>query len=383
MKYVLVQWSSGNIKSSILTENYVRDKSMLYDYTKEGIISFVTVQRGDVSTVKNKGKLGRIACVSDDRKLLEEHQNLLLVEESEFLIEDDVGSMSLSRSKRPRLDNGVDGQDESVPGLKRKVSKLVEELSVEKAKGQELQKLNQTLQKSLPQLLRNAMQSSKVITQLQTCPNCKESYGNTEADTPTIESEPTTQDEPSTTDPMNTLPTILSITSEAITQYTSPLNTPVSRTISHTSMSMVASPSIVSVHSNAGSPPSTPDADLAMTLPGMSTSEADSILPKISSAESLKIVPFCNSPEDNNNLLSPRPETSTSLTRPIPLEVTYASTYRKMTLALLCHLFDNEVLKVSSVTGMCSPGRVKRQALDKDIVQYIIGKHCFDLSLTF
>ena len=84
----------------------------------------------------------------DDRKLLEEHQNLLLVEESEFLIEDDVGRMSLSRSKRPRLDNGVDGQDESVPGLKRKVSKLVEELSVEKAKGQELQKLNQTLQKS-------------------------------------------------------------------------------------------------------------------------------------------------------------------------------------------------------------------------------------------
>ena len=64
MKYVLVQWSSGNIKSSILTENYVRDKSMLYDCTKEGFISFVTVQRGDVSTVKNKGKLGRIACVS-------------------------------------------------------------------------------------------------------------------------------------------------------------------------------------------------------------------------------------------------------------------------------------------------------------------------------
>ncbi len=64
MKYVLVQWSSGNIKSSILTENYVHDKSMLHDCTKEGLISFVTVQRGDVSTVKNKGKLGRIACVS-------------------------------------------------------------------------------------------------------------------------------------------------------------------------------------------------------------------------------------------------------------------------------------------------------------------------------
>jgi hypothetical protein len=31
----------------------------------------------------------------------------------------------------------------------------------------------------------------------------------------------------------------------------------------------------------------------------------------------LKIVPFCNSPEDNNNLLSPRPETSTSVSNRI------------------------------------------------------------------
>lgn len=66
MKYVLVQWSAGSIKTSILTENYVRDKSMLYDFTKEGIISFVTVQRGEKSVVKNKGKLGRIACVSGE-----------------------------------------------------------------------------------------------------------------------------------------------------------------------------------------------------------------------------------------------------------------------------------------------------------------------------
>ncbi len=41
-----------------------------------------------------------------------------------------------------------------------------------------------------------------------------------------------------------------------------------------------------------------------------------------------------------------------------------------MTLAMLCHLFDSEVLKVSSVTGS---GKEGRQALDKSTVQYIIG----------
>ena len=41
-----------------------------------------------------------------------------------------------------------------------------------------------------------------------------------------------------------------------------------------------------------------------------------------------------------------------------------------MTLALLCHLFDKEVLKVSSVTGS---GKHQRQALDKNAVQFIIG----------
>ena len=42
---------------------------MLYDCRKEGVISFVTVKRGDKSVVKNKGKRGRIACVSGERKL--------------------------------------------------------------------------------------------------------------------------------------------------------------------------------------------------------------------------------------------------------------------------------------------------------------------------
>ena len=158
------------------------------------------------------------------------------------------------------------------------------------------------------------MQSSKVITELRTCPNCKQCYGSTEADTPeNIELEPTitTQDETSTTNNtivFNTLPAISNITSEASTMYTSPLNTP---TMTH--ISMVASPSIVSVHSNAGSPPSTPDELSAMTLPGMSTSDADR--PKISTAESLKISPLCDCPANNSNL--PRSDVSTSVSKRI------------------------------------------------------------------
>ena len=74
---------------------------------------------------------------------------MLLAEESEF-IEDD-NSMSITRSsKRPRLQNGgVDEEEDlsSVTGLKLKVSKLVQELSAEQAKVEELQELNQTLQK--------------------------------------------------------------------------------------------------------------------------------------------------------------------------------------------------------------------------------------------
>ena len=57
-----------------------------------------------------------------------------------------------------------------------------------------------------------------------------------------------------------------------------------------------------------------------------------------------------------------------------PLEATYAGTYRKMTLALLTNFFDNEVLKVSSVTGKGETGKEGRKALDKDTVQYIIGR---------
>ena len=72
----------------------------------------------------------------------------MLADESEF-IEDDVGGMSATTSwKRPRLENGVDEDLSSVAGLRQKASKLVQELSAEKAKVKELKKLNQTLQKS-------------------------------------------------------------------------------------------------------------------------------------------------------------------------------------------------------------------------------------------
>ena len=126
----------------------------------------------------------------------------------------------------------------------------------------------------LPELLRNAMQSSKVITQLRTCPNCHQLYGNTATDTPTTDCEPTmtTEDEPSTTNTLAivaTMPAISTIaSSEARSSYTSPLNTP-SEIIQN--ISMVGSPSIVSVHSCAGSSPSTQILNFQWHYPPMQT----------------------------------------------------------------------------------------------------------------
>jgi hypothetical protein len=121
-----------------------------------------------------------------------------------------------------------------------------------------------------------------------------------------------TQDElPTSNSTMETnLPlTISNITYETSKVYTSPLNTPSS--IPH--ISMVASPSIVSVHSNAASPPSTPDNELAITLPSMLASDADRSLPRITSAESLKIIPLGKSPNYNNQLILPKPGSSTNV----------------------------------------------------------------------
>ncbi|XP_028398153.1 uncharacterized protein LOC114521811 [Dendronephthya gigantea] len=383
MKYVLVQWSAGNIKTSILTENYVRDKSMLYDFTKEGIISFVTVQRGEVSVAKNKGKLGRIACVSDDRKVIEEHQNLLLAEDNEFIEDDELPLVSYS-SKRPRLDDegltefNEKNDSSSVAELRQKVSTLSKELSLEKAKVKELQNLNQTLQKRLPVLLKNAMQSSGVITQLRMCASCNnQSSGNIVEDTILPEPTITAKDLPSTTNSItNTTFTNISNTSctsaltSLQTQEISPIFTcpPNSMLIS---TPMISSPAITSVHSNAEglNQPSTPDSTLALTLPGMSTSEVyDTSTAKIPLAESLKIVPLCNCPENNGNIVSEQDKINNS----IPLEVTYAGTFRKMTLAMMTHFFDKEVLRESSVTGSGKEGRHSRPALDEKIVHYII-----------
>lgn len=71
----------------------------------------------------------------------------MLTEENDF-IDEDVGSMS-TNMPTPRMENGINHQADLsfVAGLKEKVSQLVEELSVEKAKVKELQNFNQTLQK--------------------------------------------------------------------------------------------------------------------------------------------------------------------------------------------------------------------------------------------
>ena len=111
--------------------------------------SWKVSRQSKIKTFKNRPIVIDFLVFADDRKLLEEHQNLLLSEESEF-VEDDIAVMpSSSPLKRPRLDNGVNGHEDlsSASGLRQKVSKLMEELSSERAKVRELQTLNQTLQK--------------------------------------------------------------------------------------------------------------------------------------------------------------------------------------------------------------------------------------------
>ena len=167
----------------------------------------------------------------------------------------------------------------------------------------------------LPELLQNAMQSSKLITQLRTCPNCKQSCGDTEGDTlETIETGATitTQDELTTVNSTMVFNTFSNITSEASKVYTSPLNTPTTTPNTY----MIASPSIVSVYSNAASP-STSNSDLAITLPSISTSEVDNSLAKISTAESplSKIEPLCKCPDNNDNTLSPQLDGSTAVSK--------------------------------------------------------------------
>lgn len=76
----------------------------------------------------------------------------MLAEENEF-IEDDVSPPKSNSSKKPRLDEEdpteFNGENDlfSVSELRQKVSKLTEELSLEKAKVKDLQNLNQVLQK--------------------------------------------------------------------------------------------------------------------------------------------------------------------------------------------------------------------------------------------
>lgn len=167
----------------------------------------------------------------------------------------------------------------------------------------------------LPVLLQNAMQSNEVITQLRMCASCKnQSSGNIVKDIILPEPTITIEDLSSTTNGIanTTFPNNVSNTSvetalqtrEISQTFTCPEhNMPIS-----TSKTLNSSPSMArSIHSNVGSlnQTSSPDSNLAMTLPSMSTSEVhNTSTPKIPLAESLKIVPLCNCPENNSDILS-------------------------------------------------------------------------------
>ena len=62
MKHVLIHWTATN-ETSILTEDFVKDKSMLQDPNKEGMVLFGTP---GVKPPKSgwKAYLGRIVAVS-------------------------------------------------------------------------------------------------------------------------------------------------------------------------------------------------------------------------------------------------------------------------------------------------------------------------------
>lgn len=64
MRYVLVHWSSGSLKTSILTEEYVLDKSMMNDPDKEGMVVFVKPGGEKLPKHKVKAYLGRVKYVS-------------------------------------------------------------------------------------------------------------------------------------------------------------------------------------------------------------------------------------------------------------------------------------------------------------------------------
>ena len=142
------------------------------------------------------------------------------------------------------------------------------------------------------------MQSSNVATQLRACPSCNQCSMDTVVPTITIPEEAITNQD------VLPLPTISTITSEARTVYTSPLNTP--QTLPNASI--IASPSIVKVHSNTVSPQLGSKNSPSVTLPGMLITE-DSSLPKISSAESLRIMPF---DDKNRPPLTPNDSTQVS-----------------------------------------------------------------------
>ena len=66
MRYVLVHWSAGSLKTSILTEEYVLDKSMLDDPDKEGMVAYVQQPGDKLPKHEVTSHLGRVKYISGE-----------------------------------------------------------------------------------------------------------------------------------------------------------------------------------------------------------------------------------------------------------------------------------------------------------------------------
>ena len=127
------------------------------------------------------------------------------------------------------------------------------------------------------------MQSNEFITSLRICPNCRQTCDDASYNIPTVVAQPA-QDElfPANNMIVAMSPNLTSCTNhEAQLTHTSPLNTAPERAMSY--VTMVNLPSILSAHSNRGSPD--PVVEFHKDHHGTGTSKNDENMPIISSSE--------------------------------------------------------------------------------------------------
>lgn len=310
MRYVLVHWTAGSLKTSILTEEYVLDKTMLEDPHKEGMVVFVKHGAGDIKTPykdKVKAYLGRVKYVSEQRKIIEEQQKLFLASaKTSTTTSQSLISPSQNRKRqRSESDNlcdttaqdnsKEDGEGNRLPSpsiqtMRKRIDNLEQELT-------NLRRINLVLQNDLPNLLRDALQSSPVTELFKINPKCACSSD------------------------ANNLPTKTSGASSCSAEQTS---------------SSDGATSSQELHSLSGSAEP----------------------PKDENQETK---------EDSSQNVS----LSDLLDKEQMQCISHSVSYKKMTTALLLSLFEKSVLMKSSVTGKSKAGR---PALDREIVELIIAK---------